>query len=491
MKPSTERKRLQTIKMLVMYGAKIDKKDHFGCDAIAVACESCNKFYLSSVLKAMDATEEQEIAAYELLGARILLTEDDMVKAMVSWEKAESIKTKKSLNVSDHEESGGDTHQPFNGCSAEYVSSLAHVRQLADDLVAMKHQAVLVVAKILGKCWRSYWDAEKFACAYLTKNLPLTLNAAFLAYSCYPGSSLLRPVRCLCLFLYRICRDNVVTESNVLLIMRALQRAVAIILGHLIETASNDVKAASSDDAKRRDVLEQNEEFINCTQTFRVHLASLLWIALRLPLNEQTAKQFRHDLRDSLVTADIRLKTCKAKVSQADNGLRLLHLAVADSNYFPTLADGNRFPSLRVVRFALYCDQGSVNSRDDRGNTPLHICARRLLKRRGIRSGSVIEKGNGTATLAPTFYQQRQQKSGLEEKHERLRGIALELLNCGAHWDCRGEKDTMAYELLGSVICEGRYMTLMCLSARVVVRHRIKYYNKRFPKPITDFLALH
>uniref|UniRef100_A0A8B9SUD8 Fem-1 homolog A n=1 Tax=Anas platyrhynchos TaxID=8839 RepID=A0A8B9SUD8_ANAPL len=179
---------------------------------------------------------------------------------------------------------------------------------------------------------------------------------------------------------------------------------------------------------------------------FTKTLAIILHLVFLLEKVECTPEQ-EHQKRQTIY----RLLKCSPR---AKNGFTPLHMAVDKDTTTVGRYPVGKFPSLHVVNLLLECG-ADPDSRDYDNNTPLHVAAR---------------------NNCPL--------------------IMSALMEAGAHMDATNAFKQTAYELLDeklltkSMMQPFNYITLQCLAARALDKHKIPY--KGFiPEELEAFIELH
>ena len=149
--------------------------------------------------------------------------------------------------------------------------------------------------------------------------------------------------------------------------------------------------------------------------------------------------------------------------------LTLLHLASSkESSTIIKNHTLNSFPSVDVLQLLIECG-ANPNVIDNEHNTALHLAASNRLT-----SSSTSSSGSTT--------------------NERDKIIHL-LLNAGTHLDACNINNKTASDLykggkLYSVINQANYLTLQCLAAKVIQKHKIPYKDALTTK-LANFVSIH
>jgi ankyrin repeat protein len=154
----------------------------------------------------------------------------------------------------------------------------------------------------------------------------------------------------------------------------------------------------------------------------------------------------------------------------------LIHLAVSrDSSSIIKNHTLSSFPSAQVLKLLLECGS-DPNSTDGDQNTPLHLAA-------SNRNNSLsASSSQSSSSLSNTV------------NSERDKLICL-LLNAGSHLDTANAQNKTASDLykggkMYQVINPINYISLQCLAAKVIRKHKIEYKTHLTPK-LANFVSMH
>jgi ankyrin repeat protein len=154
--------------------------------------------------------------------------------------------------------------------------------------------------------------------------------------------------------------------------------------------------------------------------------------------------------------------------------LTLLHLASSkESSTIIKNHTLNSFPSVDVLQLLLECG-ANPNILDNEHNTALHLAA-------GNRSTSTSTSSSSSPSSSSSI-------------NERDKIIHL-LLNAGTHLDACNINNKTASDLykggkLYNIINPVNYLTLQCLAAKVIQKHKIPY-NDALTTKLANFVSIH
>lgn len=443
--------RFETTKLLLEHGADPMIKSRCGDDALQTACLKGARQIFEYLLAHKKYLPIRIAEAFELMGSTYLDEHHDLPMALQYWRNALKIRDDYRLN---------------NGCILEKNSSansvclvsptvpklayqnvcefrtLEELENIALDLDSMRVQSLLICERILG---------------------PLHKDTIFrLMYRGAAYADNMQYQRCIDLWLYalslRIAKDGLL-HSEVCFTAQALVRLFLDLLdkhnhGVLREDVRYDdlittIEILVTHLREALQLLEIRPVFKRQQDNFDRILGVLIhqfYILLRIPKSGAQIVKMK-----SLVNSIIRMKPKNC------NGDTLLHLAVSRSNAMKTSSffEGSHtliFPNPEVVHLLLECGL-DANVTNNVKATPLHIAAK-------------------------SYHQE----------------VVLSLLRHGAHIDQRNADGVQACRLLAEVpncnVNALQYMSLRCLAAQTIIRHRINYSGE-VPSALEEYIEVH
>ncbi|XP_053619758.1 protein fem-1 homolog C [Plodia interpunctella] len=352
--------RVETARLLLDHGADPHLRSRSGDDALRTACLKGAAQIVSLLCARVSYAAAAVADAYELLGSTQLDEFNDVSAALAAYRKATLLRSQGEQYLPKLPEL---EPIPALGNAREW-SSLAELEALATDMDALRTQALLVAARVLGAHHKdtvlrimyrgaAYGDAFRYQrCVDLWGwALIIRVEKDSLLYTdtCHTACALTRLM--LDAHAGRLERARgVPRHSDVMLACSAVARALP----------------AARRALQPRPVHKKQAETFDRALRCATHLVFLL---LQTAAPHERARAAA--LVRELVHADVR---------SAHTGDTLLHLCVSRLNvvrstYFADeIAAPPVFPSVAVVRLLLQCG-ADVNVRNEARSTPLHVAA--------------------------------------------------------------------------------------------------------------------
>ncbi|XP_063147021.1 protein fem-1 homolog A [Candoia aspera] len=377
-------------------------------------------------------TQEAAVEALELLGATLVDKKHDLLGALKHWRRAMELRHQGGQSLSKPE-----PRQPVLAYDySREVSTMEELESLVTDPDEMRMQALLIRERILGPSHpdTSYYIRYRGAVYADSGNFERCVNLWKYALEMQQGN--LEPL-------------SPMTASSFLsfaeLFSYVLQDRSKGTLG--TQLGFSDLMGVLSKGVREveRALLHRKDPVADASQ-FTKALAIILHLVFLLEKVECAPEQ-EHQKRQTIY----RLLKCSPR---GKNGFTPLHMAVDKDTTTVGRYPVGKFPSLHVVNLLLECG-ADPDSRDYDNNTPLHVAAR---------------------NNCPL--------------------IMSALMEAGAHMDATNAFKQTAYELLDekqltkAMMQPFNYITLQCLAARALDKHKIPY--KGFiPEELEAFIELH
>lgn len=370
--------------------------------------------------------------ALELLGATFVDKKRDLLGAHKYWRRAMELRCEGGKYLPKPEPRQLVLAYDYS----REVSSLEELEALITDPDEMRMQALLIRERILGPSHpdTSYYIRYRGAVYADSGNFERCINLWKYALDMQQGNlEPLSPMTASSFLSFAELYSYVLQDRS--------KGTLATHLGFsdLIGVLSKGVREVERALVHGKDPVADSAQF---TKT----LAIILHLVFLLEKVECTPEQ-EHQKRQTIY----RLLKCSPR---AKNGFTLLHMAVDKDTTTVGRYPVGKFPSLHVVNLLLECG-ADPDSRDYDNNTPLHVAAR---------------------NSCPL--------------------IMSALMEAGAHMDATNAFKQTAYELLDeklltkSTMQPFNYITLQCLAARALDKHKIPY--KGFiPEELEAFIELH
>ncbi|XP_010288064.1 PREDICTED: protein fem-1 homolog A, partial [Phaethon lepturus] len=424
---------LEILQLLLRSKARMEK-DGYGMTPLLAASVTGHTNIVEYLIQGGLQQEEEEAAveALELLGATFVDKKRDLLGAHKYWRRAMELRCEGGQYLPKPEPRQLVLAYDYS----REVSSLEELEALITDPDEMRMQALLIRERILGPSHpdTSYYIRYRGAVYADSGNFERCINLWKYALDMQQGN--LEPL-------------SPMTASSFLsfaeLFSYVLQdRSKGTLATHL---GFSDLMGVLSKGVREveRALVHGKDPVVDSAQ-FTKTLAIILHLVFLLEKVECTPEE-EHQKRQTIY----RLLKCSPR---AKNGFTPLHMAVDKDTTTVGRYPVGKFPSLHVVNLLLECG-ADPDSRDYDNNTPLHVAAR---------------------NNCPL--------------------IMSALMEAGAHMDATNAFKQTAYELLDeklltkSMMQPFNYITLQCLAARALDKHKIPY--KGFiPEELEAFIELH
>ncbi|XP_034038912.1 protein fem-1 homolog A [Thalassophryne amazonica] len=424
---------LDIMKMLLKCNARMER-DGYGMTPLLAASVTGHTNIVEYLAHQPRTSREEGIEALELLGATFVDKKRDLLGAMKYWRRAMELRKagEKSAHLSKPPPGPA---VPAYGCAQE-VSTEEDLEALITDPDEMRMQALLVRERILGPSHpdTSYYIRYRGAVYADSGNFERCIS--LWKYALDMQQSNLDPLSPMTassflsfaeLFSFILKEQHKGTLSTQITFHDVMP---------VLEKSVREVERAVA----KRDNLPETPQF---TKALSIIL-HLIFLLQKLPCGPEEDHQMKQTV--------YRLLKLNPR---GPNGFTPLHMAADMATRCVGRYPVGSFPSVSVVALLVECG-ADVESRDCENNTPLHIAA-----------------SNDSAD------------------------IMMLLLEAGAHFDAtNGEKKT-AFELLnGMVVGEHvvlfpvNFVSLQCLAARTIVRHRLPYKGL-ISEEMEAFIELH
>ncbi|KAM6294984.1 protein fem-1 homolog A isoform 2-T2 [Aegotheles albertisi] len=422
---------LEILQLLLRSKARMEK-DGYGMTPLLAASVTGHTNIDEQQVRNVFCTREAAVEALELLGATFVDKKRDLLGAHKYWRRAMELRCEGGQYLPKPEPRQLVLAYDYS----REVSSLEELEALITDPDEMRMQALLIRERILGPSHpdTSYYIRYRGAVYADSGNFERCINLWKYALDMQQGN--LEPL-------------SPMTASSFLsfaeLFSYVLQdRSKGTLATHL---GFSDLMGVLSKGVREveRALVHGKDPVVDSAQ-FTKTLAIILHLVFLLEKVECTPEQ-EHQKRQTIY----RLLKCSPR---AKNGFTPLHMAVDRDTTTVGRYPVGKFPSLHVVNLLLECG-ADPDSRDYDNNTPLHVAAR---------------------NNCPL--------------------IMSALMEAGAHMDATNAFKQTAYELLDeklltkSMMQPFNYITLQCLAARALDKHKIPY--KGFiPEELEAFIELH
>ncbi|XP_051985404.1 protein fem-1 homolog A [Xyrauchen texanus] len=423
---------LEIMKMLMKCNARMER-DGYGMTPLLAASVTGHTNIVENLVHQPRATREEQIDALELLGATFVDKKRDLLGVMCYWRRA--------MELRQAGEKAGFLAKPPPGppvsaydCAHE-VCTVEELEALITDPDEMRMQALLVRERILGPSHpdTSYYIRYRGAVYADSGNFERCIS--LWKYALDMQQSNLDPL-------------SPMTASSFLsfaeLFSFVLQdRAKGTLANRVTFQDLMAVLGKSVREVER--AVAQRDSPPDAPQ-FTKALSIILHLVFLLEKLDCTAEQ--EHLKRQTVYRLLKLNP------RARNGYTPLHMAVDKETTSVGRYPVGRFPSLAVAGLLLECG-ADVDSRDCENNAPLHVAA-----------------ANGCPEIMEA------------------------LIQAGAHFDATNALHKTAYELLDEQSSERHvlhplsYVTLQCLAARAIEKHRLPYKGL-ISEEMEAFIELH
>ncbi|XP_055634048.1 protein fem-1 homolog CG6966-like [Toxorhynchites rutilus septentrionalis] len=431
-----KRRNLESICLLLRYGADPFVKNCDGDDALQSACIH-GADEIADYLMDLNSYSPQRLAdANELLGSSCIDVDSDRQKALQYWRKAHYIR---SSGINYIPKTPPISRRCAFENAIEFTTRNA-LGQIAANDDALRMQSLLICERILGI------DHEE------------TLRRLMRQGSMYEYS--FRFQRCLDMWLLalqiRIQKHSILhsdtnetAQSIVMLMMEELDGQSHNSTIPQFQTVLTVFRILSSNIIQKRHLIEvqsSQQQQKNYDQIVRC-LIHLIWILVC------TA---RCEVENELIRNSV-LKLTPNDIRSFISNNTLLHLSVSSSNLFTeedSVGASSVFPNLKVTKLLLKCG-ANVNALNRRKSTPLHLASLEC-----NQSGEIIQ------TLVD-------------------HGAHIDLPNMDDH---RPSKLLATNPLISTPL--GRHISLRCLSANAIIENNIPYQNQ-LPPTLERFVRMH
>uniref|UniRef100_A0A8C2GCZ4 Fem-1 homolog A n=1 Tax=Cyprinus carpio TaxID=7962 RepID=A0A8C2GCZ4_CYPCA len=419
---------LEIMKMLLKGGARMER-DGYGMTPLLAASVTGHTNIVEYLLHQPRAAREHRIDALELLGATFVDKKRDLLGGVRYWRRAMELRQgEKSLS-----KPAPGPPVPAYDCARE-VCTAEELEALVTDPDEMRMQALLIRERILGPSHPDTSYYIRYRGAVYADSGDFERCIRLWKYALDMQQSNLDP-------LSPMTASSFLSFAELFSFVlqdRAKGRVARVTFQDLMGVLGKSVREVERAVAQRDSPPE--------TPQFTKALSIILHLLFLLEKLECAPEQ-EHQKRRTVYRL--------LKLSpRARSGYTPLHMAVDKDTTTVGRYPVGRFPSLSVARLLLECG-ADVDSRDCENNTPLHVAA----------------------------------ANGCPE-------IMAALIRAGAHFDATNAQRKTAYELLDEQ-SSGRhalhplsYVTLQCLAARAVERHRLPYRGL-ISEEMEAFIELH
>ncbi|XP_015680978.1 protein fem-1 homolog A isoform X2 [Protobothrops mucrosquamatus] len=426
---------LEILRLLLARQARMERDGYGMTPLLAASVTGHANIVEFLILGALEETQSRDTAAVEaleLLGATMVDKKRDLLGALKHWRRAMELRLRGGEGLSKLEPRQRVLAYDY----AQEVSSMEELESLITDPDEMRMQALLVRERILGPSHpdTSYYIRYRGAVYADSGNFERCINLWKYALEMQQGN--LEPL-------------SSMTASSFLsfaeLFSYVLQDRSKGALG--TQLGFSDLMMVLSKGVREVErALQHRKDPVADASQFTKALAIILHLVFLLEKVECAPEQ-EHQKRQTIY----RLLKCHPR---GKNGFTPLHMAVDKDTTTVGRYPVGKFPSLHVVNLLLECG-ADPDSRDYDNNTPLHVAAR-----------------NNCPLIMST------------------------LMEAGAHMDATNAFKQTAYELLDekqlpkAMMQPFNYITLQCLAARALDKHKIPY--KGFiPEDLEAFIELH
>ncbi|XP_016983278.1 protein fem-1 homolog C isoform X2 [Drosophila rhopaloa] len=434
--------RLDTTKMLIEQGADPYAKSRYGDDALRTACLKGAHQIFDYLKKELNYLPARLAEAHELMGSTFLDEHNESRVCILHWRMAHHIRAAYSTYIEKKPQVPLRTAYE----NAVEFSTLEELDNIATDMDAMRTQSLLICERVLGLTHKDMLFRLTFRGASYADSLQLqrcidlwrfllevrVSNWSILHFeTCFAAQALVR----LMLDLHVqnsshirsdararfVHQDNVLPRfEDVLGVFRTLAES-AIVVKHLLLL---------------RPVFRRQQE--NYDRVMRC-LAHLIYLLINTVHTEAQNKLICQTVHETVVvgnlrsasTADTMLHLCASRLNVIKSGY------ITDDNFADTV-----FPNADVIKLLIQCGV-DVNIKNEAKSTPLHVACQ------------------------PYNYDNE---------------IVHLLLKCGADIDQPNRADKRPYDLIASnptsTIPLLNFVSLQCLAATAISKHRIPYHNQ-------------
>ncbi|EDW80634.1 uncharacterized protein Dwil_GK11460 [Drosophila willistoni] len=436
--------RLDTTRMLIEQGADPYAQSRYGDDALRTSCLKGAHQIFDYLKKELNYTAARLAEAHELMGSTFLDEHNESRVCILHWRMAHHIRSAYTPYI---EKKPSVPLRSAYDNAKEFVT-LEELDNIATDMDAMRTQSLLICERVLGLTHKDMLFRLTFRGASYADSLQLqrcidlwrfllevrVSNWSILHFeTCFAAQALVR----LMLDLHAqntshirsadararfVHQENVLPRfDDVLGVFRTLAES-AVEVRHLLQL---------------RPVFRRQQE--NYDRVMRC-LAHLIYLLINTVQTEAQRKLIFRAIRETVVvgnlrsasTSDTLLHLCSSRLNVIKSGY------ITDDNF----ADKTVFPNADVIKLLIECGI-DVNIKNEAKSSPLHVAC------------------------LPYNYDNE---------------IVHLLLKCGADIDQPNRADKRPYDSIASnptsTIPLLNYVTLQCLAATVISKHRIPYRNQ-------------
>ncbi|KAI4460790.1 hypothetical protein MML48_5g00019050 [Holotrichia oblita] len=437
--------RLETTQLLLEYNADYNAKSKYGDDALQTACLKGAVVIFEYLIRTINYSSERLANAHELLGSTFLDEHNDLYTALKHWKIAQSIReTSKGIIPKRPAMPPREAFQ-----FQREFTTMSELENIMADLDSIRIQSLLIAERILGPYHKdtvfrlmfrgaSYADMMRYQrCIDLWRRaLEIRVEKDSILYSdtCFTAQALVR-------FMVDYNEKHIPSDDNENTFVQRFEDSVATF------------RILTTDIAVARELLMVKPQYKRQLENFDKILKCITHLIYLMLQTSKTKDQRR--LVVELVANLIRINPKSATTDDT-----LLHMCVSKLNtirsgYFMDEEPIVIFPEKQVIQFLLNLG-AKVNARNESKCTPLHVAT---------------VSYNCNNWLVPL------------------------LLEYGAHIDQpngSGEcpADRVNIDPFNLDIRLVNYISLKCLCARTVIKHKIPYVYQ-LPRTLEDFIHLH
>ncbi|GJQ75780.1 hypothetical protein Trydic_g17851 [Trypoxylus dichotomus] len=437
--------RLETTQLLLEHNADYNAKSKYGDDALQTACLKGAVVIFEYLIRTINYSKERLANAHELLGSTFLDEHNDLYTALKHWKIAQTIRETVE---------GVIPKRPIMPPREAFqfqreFTTMSELENIMADLDSIRIQSLLIAERILGPYHKdtvfrlmfrgaSYADMMRYQrCIDLWRRaLEIRVEKDSILYSdtCFTAQALVR-------FMVDYNEKHIPSDDNENTFVQRFEDSVATF------------RILTTDIAVARELLMVRPQYKRQLENFDKILKCITHL-IYLMLQTSKTKDQRH-LVVELVANLIRINP-----KSAINDDTLLHMCVSKLNtirsgYFMDEEPIVIFPDKQVIQFLLNLG-AKVNARNESKCTPLHVAT---------------VPYNCNNWLVPL------------------------LLEYGAHIDQpNSSRECPADKVNENPFCLDirlvNYISLKCLCARTVIKHKIPYVYQ-LPRTLEDFIHLH
>ncbi|KAJ8978029.1 hypothetical protein NQ317_013557 [Molorchus minor] len=436
--------RLETTRLLLKSGANYNAKSRYGDDALQMACLKGATRIFDYLTTTISYPPDKLANAHELMGATYLDEHNDLGDALFHWKTALRIRENHGILLK----------QPVMPTREGYryqkeFESMEELENISADLDLIRLQSLIIAERILGPHHKdtifrlmyrgaSYADIMRYQrCIDLWRRaLQIRIEKDSILYTdtCFTAQALVR------LMIDYNVKSTINREKNTRQRFHDVVSTFKLMTNNIVEMRQL---------LTIKPVYKRQADFFDKILKCITHLMYLMLEAMTTEKDKQLVKE--------LIT-DLVRKNVKCVVLEDS----ILHLCVSKlntirSSYFMDEEPIMIFPRESVVRCLLQCG-APVNAKNELGWTPLHVGTMPYnysdwLIKLLLQYGAHIDQPNAAGKTA-----------------------------CEAILDISRHSSSEVHIL--------NYITLKCLCATVISRHKIQYENQ-IPKTLENFVKLH